>query len=62
MTACPFCVIAPDKIIAQISFTFTIRDTLAVSPGHMLIIPKRHIAEDVRSSLLALAIPDQAFL
>jgi diadenosine tetraphosphate (Ap4A) HIT family hydrolase len=30
--------------VAQNSLAFTIRDTLPVSPGHTLIIPKRHIA------------------
>lgn len=44
MTACPFCSIAPERIVDQNSLTFTIRDTLPVSPGHTLIIPKRHIA------------------
>ena len=44
MTGCPFCPIPKDKIIAQDSLTFTIRDTLPVSPGHTLILPKRHIA------------------
>jgi HIT domain len=31
-------------MIAQDSLTFTVRDTLPVSPGHTLILPKRHIA------------------
>ena len=44
MTSCPFCSMAPDKIIAQNSLSFTVRDTLPVSPGHTLILPKRHIA------------------
>jgi diadenosine tetraphosphate (Ap4A) HIT family hydrolase len=44
MTVCPFCSIAAEKIVAQDPFSFTIRDTLPVSPGHALILPKRHIA------------------
>jgi len=44
MTTCPFCTIALEKIIAQSAHTFTVRDTLPVSPGHTLIVPKRHIA------------------
>lgn len=44
MTACPFCTIVPDKIIAQNAHIFTVKDTLPVSPGHTLIVPKRHIA------------------
>ena len=44
MSACPFCTIQQDKIIASDPLTFTVRDTLPVSPGHTLILPKRHIA------------------
>ena len=44
MATCPFCTIAPEKIIDQNAHAFTVRDTLPVSPGHMLILPKRHIA------------------
>jgi diadenosine tetraphosphate (Ap4A) HIT family hydrolase len=44
MPECPFCSIKQDKMIAQDSLTFTVRDTLPVSPGHTLILPKRHIA------------------
>jgi len=44
MTICPFCSIAADKIISQNSLSFTVRDALPVSPGHTLILPKRHIA------------------
>jgi len=44
MTECPFCTIAPEKMVAQDALTFTVRDTLPVSPGHTLIVPKRHIA------------------
>jgi diadenosine tetraphosphate (Ap4A) HIT family hydrolase len=31
-------------MIDQNSLTFTVSDTLPVSPGHTLILPKRHIA------------------
>jgi diadenosine tetraphosphate (Ap4A) HIT family hydrolase len=44
MIACPFCSMPPDKILAQSPLSFTIRDTLPVSPGHTLILPKRHFA------------------
>ena len=44
MTTCPFCTIAHEKIVAQNAHAFTVRDTLPVSPGHTLIVPKRHIA------------------
>jgi len=44
MPSCPFCSIASDRIVAQNELSFTARDTLPVSPGHTLILPKRHIA------------------
>ena len=44
MLSCPFCSIASDKIISSNVLSFTVRDTLPVSPGHTLILPKRHIA------------------
>ena len=44
MAECPFCTITPKKMVAHDALTFTVRDTLPVSPGHTLILPKRHIA------------------
>jgi len=41
---CPFCEIAPDRIISQSDFMLTTFDQYPVSPGHTLIIPKRHVA------------------
>ena len=42
--SCPFCTLEASKIIAQDPWVMTIRDTCPVSPGHTLILPKRHIA------------------
>lgn len=44
LAECPFCSLAPERMTAQDSLTFTASDTLPVSPGHTLILPKRHIA------------------
>lgn len=44
MAECPFCKITSDKMAAQDALSFTVRDTLPVSPGHTLVLPKRHIA------------------
>jgi diadenosine tetraphosphate (Ap4A) HIT family hydrolase len=41
-TACPFCPPNPDRIVAQSPLTLTLRDAFPVSPGHTLIIPRRH--------------------
>jgi len=40
---CPFCQIPPERIIAQNAQAFAIRDAFPVSPGHTLIIPRRHV-------------------
>jgi diadenosine tetraphosphate (Ap4A) HIT family hydrolase len=42
--SCPFCALDPAKIIAQDPWVMAILDTCPVSPGHTLILPKRHIA------------------
>jgi len=44
MAECPFCTITLEKMVAHDALTFTVRDTIPVSPGHTLILPKRHIA------------------
>ncbi|MGE3550518.1 MAG: HIT family protein [Geobacter sp.] len=41
---CPFCTLEPDRISLSNDYAVAIRDGFAVSEGHMLIIPKRHIA------------------
>lgn len=46
MTAnkCPFCTLAPSLIILANCHSVAVYDSFPISPGHMLIIPKRHIA------------------
>ena len=57
---CPFCAIPTERIIDSNEFGMTIRDGFPVSPGHTLIIPKRHvgswfeITKDEQSGLLEL--------
>jgi diadenosine tetraphosphate (Ap4A) HIT family hydrolase len=41
---CPFCSLDSSRIIAANDHAFAIYDGFPVSPGHCLIIPKRHIA------------------
>ncbi len=43
-THCPFCSIPSDRIVGRQGTAFAIRDAFPVSPGHTLIIPRRHIA------------------
>jgi diadenosine tetraphosphate (Ap4A) HIT family hydrolase len=60
MTACPFCSITIERIVAQTERAFVIRDAFPISPGHSLIIPKRHIGsffdttEQEQTDILAL--------
>ena len=57
---CPFCKLPQDRIIDSNEFGFVIRDGFPISPGHTLIIPKRHvgsffeISQKERYALLAL--------
>ena len=39
---CPFCVLDPARILAEDEFTVVYKDGFPVSPGHTVIIPKRH--------------------
>jgi diadenosine tetraphosphate (Ap4A) HIT family hydrolase len=41
---CPFCNISDDRIVASNDLALAICDNFPVSPGHMLFIPRRHIA------------------
>ncbi len=42
--SCVFCNLPPGRLIDQTTTAFTIRDNFPVSPGHTLVIPKRHTA------------------
>ena len=59
-TPCPFCSLPPERVLASNAFAFVIRDGYPVSPGHTLIIPRRHvgsffeISEEERAAMLAL--------
>lgn len=64
MMQCPFCSLPPQRILASNPVGLVTRDAYPVSPGHTLIIPRRHIASffelsaNERQGLLALL--DQA--
>lgn len=40
---CPFCTLPQDRIVDQNDLAMVIRDGFPVSPGHTLVIPKRHV-------------------
>ena len=41
---CPFCTVPRERLVFEGELAFVIRDGHPVSPGHMLVIPKRHVA------------------
>ena len=41
---CPFCAPEPPRIVTEDALTVTIRDAFPISPGHLLIVPRRHVA------------------
>lgn len=41
---CPFCTLPADRILLATSLALVLRDAYPVSPGHTLVIPRRHIA------------------
>jgi diadenosine tetraphosphate (Ap4A) HIT family hydrolase len=43
MPNCPFCALPIDRITDSNEFGVVIRDGFPVSPGHTLVMPKRHI-------------------
>ena len=40
---CPFCTLPPERVMASNELGVVIRDAYPVSPGHTLVIPRRHI-------------------
>ena len=60
MKPCVFCTLPPERIIDSSPLGLVIRDGFPISPGHTLIIPKRHVgsffelAPEERTELLAL--------
>lgn len=58
--ACPFCTLPPERIRGQNDHAVWIRDGYPVSPGHSLVIPRRHVGSffevspEERTAMLAL--------
>ena len=57
---CPFCTLPPERVVTDHGLGVVIRDAYPVSPGHTLVIPKRHVGSffdlrfEERQALLAL--------
>ena len=64
MSICPFCTLPPERILLTSAHGVIIRDGFPISPGHTLVIPRRHVdsffslTADERVDLLGLL--DQA--
>ena len=43
-TVCPFCALPPERIWFQDQLTLAFHDGYPISPGHTLVIPRRHVA------------------
>ena len=43
MNACPFCTLPPERILLTNSHGIIIRDGYPITPGHTLVIPRRHV-------------------
>jgi len=41
---CPFCAIPRERLVFESELAFVIHDGYPVSPGHTLVIPRRHVA------------------
>jgi diadenosine tetraphosphate (Ap4A) HIT family hydrolase len=54
-TVCPFCALDRSRVIAENEHCVAIRDAFPVSPGHTLVISRRHVG-----SLFALSSEEQS--
>ena len=41
---CPFCTPSPDDVIIDHELAYALYDRYPVNPGHVLVIPKRHVS------------------
>lgn len=48
LEGCPFCTLRQERIVLQNDLALVIRDGFPISPGHTLIIPKRHVGSFFR--------------
>ena len=59
---CPFCSLPTERLLVNGEYAVVIRDAFPVSPGHTLIIPKRHVGsifevtDRERSELMAMLV------
>lgn len=44
MTGCPFCDLAADSFVEQNEHALAFQDRYPLTPGHTLVVPRRHVA------------------
>jgi len=44
-TECPFCGLEPGRVLEENELAVAFADAFPVSPGHTLVIPRRHVAD-----------------
>jgi diadenosine tetraphosphate (Ap4A) HIT family hydrolase len=54
---CPFCTLPDGRVVEDNEFAILIRDGYPISPGHSLVIPKRHVG-----SFFEVTVPERAAL
>jgi diadenosine tetraphosphate (Ap4A) HIT family hydrolase len=42
---CPFCATPPDRVLEATQHAFVVLDAFPVSPGHTLVISRRHVTD-----------------
>ena len=42
--ACPFCALPAERVLFRNAAAVAVRDAYPVTPGHTLVIPRRHVA------------------
>jgi diadenosine tetraphosphate (Ap4A) HIT family hydrolase len=47
---CPFCTLPEARVVASDALALVIRDGFPVSPGHTLVVPRRHVASIAETS------------
>jgi diadenosine tetraphosphate (Ap4A) HIT family hydrolase len=58
LASCPFCSPNPDRIAFEHRLVLALWDAFPASPGHLLLVPRRHVAtwfdasEDERAAIL----------
>jgi diadenosine tetraphosphate (Ap4A) HIT family hydrolase len=43
MVQCPFCLLDKSRILLESDFAAAVADLYPISPGHTLVVPKRHV-------------------